>query len=74
MTLLAPKHFLSSRKSLPNVYFQRKEQGLQAMRRKARGLIQHGGPPGRLEESDQAGVILHVMDRPYRLPFPYRLP
>ncbi len=39
---------------------------------KARGLAQHGGPPGRLEESDPAGVILYVMDGPYRLPFPYR--
>ncbi len=25
-----------------------------------------------LEESDSAGVILEVMDGPYRLPFPYR--
>jgi hypothetical protein len=32
------------------------------MRPKARGLAQHGGPPGRLEESDPAGVILYVMD------------
>jgi hypothetical protein len=39
---------------------------------KARGLAQHGGPPGWLEESDPAGVILYVMDGPYRLPFPYR--
>jgi hypothetical protein len=28
------------------------------MRPKARGLTQHGGPPGWLEESDQAGVTL----------------
>jgi hypothetical protein len=27
------------------------------MRPKARGLAQHGGPPGLLEESDQAGCI-----------------
>ncbi len=39
-----------------------------------RGLAQHGtvgGPPGWLEESDPAGVILYVMDGPYRLTFPY---
>jgi hypothetical protein len=35
------------------------------MRPKARGLVQHGGPPGWLEESDTAGVILYVMDGPY---------
>jgi hypothetical protein len=40
------------------------------MRPKARGLAQHGGPPGRLEESGPAGVILYVMDGPYRPPFP----
>jgi hypothetical protein len=34
---------------------------------KARGLAQHGGPPGWLEESDSAGAILHKMDGPYRL-------
>ncbi len=39
------------------------------MRPKARGLAQHGGPPGWLEESDPAVVILYVMDGPYRLPF-----
>jgi hypothetical protein len=38
---------------------------------KARGLAQHGGPPGRLEESDPAGVTLYMMDGPYRLPFLY---
>jgi hypothetical protein len=43
------------------------------MRLKARGLAQHGGPPGWLEESDLAGVILYVMDGSYRLPF-FRLP
>jgi hypothetical protein len=37
-----------------------------------RGLDQHGGPPGLLEESDPAGVILYVVDGPYHLPFPYR--
>jgi hypothetical protein len=42
----------------------------QAMRPKARGLGQHGGPPGWLEESDPAGVSLYVVYRPYRFPFP----
>jgi hypothetical protein len=42
------------------------------MRPKARGLTQHGGPPGWLEESYPAGVILFMMYGPYRLPFPYR--
>jgi hypothetical protein len=37
---------------------------------KARGLVQHGGPPGWLEESGPAGVILHEMAGPYRLAFP----
>jgi hypothetical protein len=36
-----------------------------------RGLAQHGGPPGWLEESDLAGVILYVIDGPYCLPFLY---
>ncbi len=31
------------------------------MRPKARGLAQHGGPPGWLEKSDPAGVVLYVM-------------
>ena len=44
---------------------------LKPMRPKARGLAQHGGPPGWLEESDPAGVILYEMDGPYRLPFTY---
>jgi hypothetical protein len=39
------------------------------MRPRARGLAQHGGPPGWLEESDPAGSILYVMDGPYHLPF-----
>ncbi len=43
------------------------------MRPNARGLVQRGGPPGWLEESDPAGVILYVMDGPYRLPLPYRV-
>ena len=34
------------------------------MRPKARGLAQHGGPPGWLEESDQTGVNSYVMDGP----------
>ncbi len=42
------------------------------MRLKTRGLAQHGGPPGWLEESDPEGVILYMMEGPYRLPFPYR--
>ncbi len=42
------------------------------MRPKARELSQQGGPFGWLEESDQASVILYVMDGPCRLPFPYR--
>ncbi len=29
---------------------------------KARGLAHHGGPPGKLEESDPAGMIFHAMD------------
>ncbi len=33
------------------------------MRPKARGLDQHGGPGGWLEESDLAGVILYVNAR-----------
>jgi hypothetical protein len=41
-------------------------------RPKARGLAQPGGPPGWLEESDPAGVILYVIDGPYRLPLPCR--
>jgi hypothetical protein len=36
-----------------------------SMRPKTRGLAQHGGPPGWLEESDPSGVILNVMDAPY---------
>jgi hypothetical protein len=39
------------------------------MRTKAVGLVQHGGPPGWLEESYPAGVIFYVMDGSYRLPF-----
>jgi hypothetical protein len=39
---------------------------------KARGLAQHGGPPGyRWRDSDQTGVILYVMDGRYGLSFPY---
>ncbi len=44
------------------------------MRPKARELAQHGGPPGRLEDSDPVGVILYVMDGPYRLPFRRTVP
>jgi hypothetical protein len=35
------------------------------MRPKARGLAQHGGPTGWLEDREPAGVILFVMDGPY---------
>jgi hypothetical protein len=36
----------------------------------AGGLAQHGGPHSWLEESDPAkGVILYVMDGPFRLPW-----
>ncbi len=38
---------------------------------KTRRLVQHGGPPGRPEESEPAGVIFYVIDGPYHLPFPY---
>jgi hypothetical protein len=34
------------------------------MRPKARGMAQHGGSLGWLVESDQAGMILYVMDGP----------
>jgi hypothetical protein len=44
------------------------------MRPKARGLAQHGSPPGWLEESDLAGMILDMMDGQYSLPFSYRIP
>ncbi len=40
------------------------------MRPNARELVQRGGPPG-WGDSGPAGVILYVMDGPYRLPFPY---
>ncbi len=43
------------------------------MRPKARGLAQHGGPPGWLKESDLAGVILYALLSAisvlYRLPW-----
>jgi hypothetical protein len=51
------------------VIFVRDGRSKTPMRPKARGLAQHG-PPSWLEKSDLAGVILYVMDRPYRLPFP----
>ncbi len=35
------------------------------MKPKARGLAQHGSLFGWLEESDPAGVILHVMGGPF---------
>jgi hypothetical protein len=39
------------------------------MKLKARGLAQHGGPSGWLEQSDPAGVILKMMDGLFHLPF-----
>jgi hypothetical protein len=39
------------------------------MMSQARELAQHGGPPGWLEVSDPAGVVLYVMDGLYRLHF-----
>jgi hypothetical protein len=56
----------------PSVYITVKSVSL-PMRPKARGLVQHGDPPFWLEESGPAGVILYVMDGPYRLPFPVAL-
>jgi hypothetical protein len=46
-----------------------------SMRPKARGLAQHGGLTGWLEEGDPTGVILYLMDGPHRLfRVLYRLP
>ncbi len=43
------------------------------MRPKAiEGWPNMAAPPGWLEESDPAGVILYVVDGPYPLPFPCR--
>jgi hypothetical protein len=45
--------------------------------KKARGLVQHGGPPGWLEESDPVGVSDFVRDGravPPAFSVPYRLP
>ncbi len=42
--------------------------------RPAWGLVQHDGPPGWLKKIDPVVVIFYMMDRPYRLPFPNRLP
>jgi hypothetical protein len=49
-------------------------QLLHPLRPKARGLAQHDGPPGWLEESDPAGVFLYVMDAKgvHALLYPYR--
>ncbi len=41
---------------------------IKPMMPKARELALHGGPPGWLEESDPAGMILYVMYGPCRLP------
>jgi hypothetical protein len=53
-------------------YDQQESVHCTPMRPTARGLAQHGFPPGWLEERDPAGMIFYVMDGPYRLPFPYR--
>jgi hypothetical protein len=54
----------------PFLPMQRHIQRDRRQRPNARGLVQHGGPLGWLEESVPAGVILYVMDGPYRLLFP----
>ncbi len=65
-----PHSFLAVKESVKDGRLDGKNSfWLGPMRPKARGLVQHGGPPGWLEESDQAGVILNVMDWPNRLPF-----
>ncbi len=38
------------------------------MKTKTKGLAQQGGPPGWLEESKPASVIMYVMYGPYCLP------
>ncbi len=43
------------------------------LRPKARGLAQHGGPPGWLEESDPACYIVRYGRAINRLPFSYRI-
>jgi hypothetical protein len=55
----------------PSQRLEDREEESGPMRPKARVLAQHGGPPGWLEESNPAGVILCVRDGPYRLAFPY---
>ncbi len=62
---------------LTNIYCIFLIHDMAKMRPKTRGLAQHGGPPGWLEESDPAGVILYVMDCmavPLAFSIPYRLP
>ncbi len=44
------------------------------MRPKSRGLDQHIGLPGWLENSDPAGVILYVLDSLYRACLFYTVP
>ncbi len=59
------------------VFFLFTIQRERAMRPKARGLAQHGGPPGLLEKSDPAGcdfvrdgrAVPPVFSVPYRLPW-----
>jgi hypothetical protein len=49
------------------------DEVLLLMRPKARGLAHHGGPPGWLEESDPAGVILYCDGRAVLTALPYGL-
>jgi hypothetical protein len=54
------------------MYYTAKFQAQCLMSSKVRGLAKNGGLPGWLGESDPTGVILYMMDGPYRLPSPYR--
>jgi hypothetical protein len=63
--------FFLSRKSRIFFYFNSFRTGSvlwRPMRPKARGMAQHDGPPGWLEESGPAGCDCVVMDGPCRLP------
>jgi len=70
-TYVARKHCLVSPSSRDTAMYKNSLINVAWMgplRPKARGLVQHGGLPGWLEESDPAGVILYVMDSQCRLP------
>jgi hypothetical protein len=67
-TFLEPKGRQQKSVDLYKLFSLRFSPFSRPMRPKSRGLAQHGGPPGWLEKS----VMLYKMDRPYRLPFPYR--